>query len=198
MYGGRAAEKYGASCWRHEWLLGEMLARSLAAVDSSFKIQEERTSVKIKSVWFRLMALLAVLLPAIMLFAQEEEGSGASGPNNAAALALAGGMMLVMFIFMAVIYIYMALALQTIAKKTNTENAWLAWIPIINVILMLNIAKKPLWWIILFFIPLVNIIIGIIVWMGIAEARNKPNWWGILMIVPIVGIIVPGYLAWSE
>ena len=97
-----------------------------------------------------------------------------------------------------VFYVYMALALSTIAKKTNTENAWLAWIPIINIILMLNIAKKPVWWIILCFIPLVNIVIMIIVWMAIAEARGKPNWWGILMIVPFVNLIVPGYLAWAD
>jgi hypothetical protein len=92
----------------------------------------------------------------------------------------------------------MALCLQTIAKKTNTENAWLAWIPIVNIILMLNIAKKPLWWIILLLVPLVNIVIMIVVWMAIAEARGKPSWWGILMIVPLVGIIVPGYLAFSD
>ena len=62
----------------------------------------------------------------------------------------------------------------------------------------LRSAKKPVWWFILFLIPLVNIIIAILVWMGVAEARNKPNWWGILLIVPVIGIIVPGYLAWSD
>jgi uncharacterized membrane protein YhaH (DUF805 family) len=62
---------------------------------------------------------------------------------------------------------------------------------------MLNIARKPDWWILLFLIPLVNNNI-IIIWMGIAEARNKPNWWGILLIVPVANIILPGYLAWSD
>ncbi len=95
-------------------------------------------------------------------------------------------------------YIYFSLALQTIAKKTNTPNGWLAWIPIANLFLMLNISKKPLWWFILLLIPLVNLIFTIIVWMGIAEARNKPNWWGIMLIVPLVNIIVPGYLAWAD
>ena len=95
-------------------------------------------------------------------------------------------------------YVYVALALSTVAKKTKTENPWMAWIPIVNIILMLNIAKKPLWWIVLCLIPLVNIVIFIIIWMGIAEARGKPNWWGILMIVPFINLIVPGYLAWSD
>lgn len=101
-------------------------------------------------------------------------------------------------LFAAVVYVYISLALMTIASKTNTPNGWLAWIPIVNIILMLNIAQKPVWWIILLLIPLVNIVIAILVWMGIAEARHKPNWWGILMIVPVVGLIVPGYLAWAD
>jgi hypothetical protein len=87
---------------------------------------------------------------------------------------------------------------QTIAEKTNTENPWLAWIPIANIILLLNIAKKPIWWIVLFLIPLVNIIIVIMVWMAVAEARGKPNWVGILTLVPLVGMLVPGYLAWAD
>ncbi len=140
------------------------------------------------------LALAGLMVPAGALFAQENEGAaGAAG-----LMAALAGMLIFFFIFALVMYVYMALALQTIAKKTNTENAWLAWIPIINIILMLNIAKKPLWWLILFLIPLVNIVIAIIVWMAIAEARKKPNWWGILIIVPFVNIIVPGYLAWAD
>jgi len=90
------------------------------------------------------------------------------------------------------------LALQTIAQKTNTENGWLAWIPIANIILMLNIARKPIWWIVLFLIPLVGLVMYVIVWMGIAEARNKPSWWGVMVIVPVMNLIMPGYLAWSD
>ena len=118
--------------------------------------------------------------------------------SNPAAAALAGTMfMFLLFVFL-VGYVYMALALQTIADKTSTPNPWLAWIPIANAILMLQIAKKPLWWFLLFLVPLVNIVIAIMVWMGIAEARQKPNWWGILMIVPVANLVVPGYLAWAD
>lgn len=139
-------------------------------------------------------ALVVMLLPAISALAQEDN----SMPGAGGALALLAGMMVFIWIFMLAFYVYFALAFQTIAKKTNTENAWWAWIPILQVILMLNIAKKPIWWIILMLIPLVNIVVGIIVLMAVAEARNKPSWWGILMIVPVVGLIVPGYLAWSD
>jgi hypothetical protein len=95
-------------------------------------------------------------------------------------------------------YIYMAICLQVIAKKTNTTNDWMAWIPIANIFLMINIARKPLWWFILLLIPVVNIVIGIILWMTIAERRGKENWIGVLLIVPVIGIFVPGYLAFFD
>jgi hypothetical protein len=118
--------------------------------------------------------------------------------SRAADAGHAGAMLLLLGVICLPVYIYMALALQTIATKTATANGWLAWVPIANLILMLNVAKKPLWWIVLFLIPVVNIVIAIMVWMAVAEARGKPNWWGILTIVPLVNVVVPGYLAWSD
>jgi hypothetical protein len=120
------------------------------------------------------------------------------GSGNAAGALFAGTMLLFVLGMGLAGYIYVSLALQTIATKTSTQNGWLAWIPIVNIFLMLDIAKKPLWWFILFLIPLVNIVMAVIVWMGIAEARQKPNWWGILTIVPIANLVVPGYLAWAD
>ena len=122
----------------------------------------------------------------------------AQGSHNPAAALLGGTIFLFIMVLALACYVYVALALQTIASKTATPNEWLAWIPIANIFLMLAIAKKPLWWFILFLIPLVNIVMAVIVWMGIAEACHKPNWWGILMIVPIANLVVPGYLAWAD
>lgn len=85
-----------------------------------------------------------------------------------------------------------------IAKKTNTENGWFAWIPILNLILMIQCAKKPMWWIVMFFIPIANIVFMIMLWMAIAEAVKKPSWWGIMMIIPVMNVIAPGYLAFSK
>ncbi len=38
----------------------------------------------------------------------------------------------------------------------------------------------------------------IIVWMGIAKARNWPSWMGILMFVPLANLVIPGILAFSD
>ena len=96
------------------------------------------------------------------------------------------------------VYVWLALTLYVIANKTDTRNAWLAWIPIANLYLMCKVAGRSGWWTILFFIPLVNLILGVIIWMGIARARNQPEWLGILMIIPIVNLIIMGILAFSE
>lgn len=115
-----------------------------------------------------------------------------------AAMAVFGGIMLFMLLFLVIVYVYMAVCLMKMARKTNTPNAWMAWIPILNIILMVQVAKKPLWWIILFFIPFVNIVFTILLWMAIAKELGKPEWLGILMIVPVANFIVPGYLAFSK
>jgi hypothetical protein len=137
-----------------------------------------------------LPTLAAILFPASYAFAQFQD--------DRAPFAILGGFMLFVLLIAVAAYVYTALAVQTIANKTNTENGWLAWIPIVNIFLLVMIAKKPIWWFFLCLIPLVNIVVIVIIWMAIAEARGKPSWWGILLIVPVVGIIVPGYLAWSD
>ena len=143
--------------------------------------------VPFRFAWVVLVVL--VLLPSAS-FAQDD--------HNALTTGLGMGVMFFALLVGLAAYVYMSLALQTIATKTNTANAWLAWIPIANLFLMLSIAKKPMWWFLLFLVPLVNVVIAIMVWMAMAEARGKPSWWGILTIVPVANLVVPGVLAWSD
>ena len=59
-----------------------------------------------------------------------------------------------------VITIIVIVALWKIFEKAG-KPGWASIIPIYNVIVLLEIIGKPLWWIILLLIPLVNIIFGI-------------------------------------
>jgi hypothetical protein len=128
-------------------------------------------------------------------FSSQREFHHDLSPGQAAAVAAAVG---VAWLIGLIVYIYIALSLQVIANKTGTDYAWLAWIPLLNIYLMCKIAGKSMFFLFLFFIPFINIIAIILVWMGIAEARGKPGWLGILMVVPIVSLIIPGYLAFSD
>jgi hypothetical protein len=92
-------------------------------------------------------------------------------------------------------YVYFSLMLMILARKTGTPNAWMAWIPVVNLFLMCQIGRKPAWWGVLLLIPVVNIVVGVMVWIGIAEARGKPALAGVLVIVPVVNLLVMAYLA---
>ena len=119
-------------------------------------------------------------------------------PTTGVVAAIFGGIILSMLLIGLAFHVYLAICLIKIAKKTNTPNEWYAWVPVLNIILMLQIAKKPVWWFLMFFIPFANIIFSILIWMEIAKRVNKPDWWGILIIVPFINFVVPGFLAFSE
>ncbi|MBD3244993.1 MAG: hypothetical protein GF335_03305 [Candidatus Moranbacteria bacterium] len=140
-----------------------------------------------------------------------EYSSGAEqlDPTAAGAIAATFATFGIIFLILGIaLYVYYAICLMKIAKRLNVNNAWMAWIPVANVVLQLQVAKMSPWLALVFvgmFIPVVNFIAGIamlvinvISWMKIAERLGKPNWWGVLTLVPIVNLIVPGYLAFSQ
>ncbi len=122
-------------------------------------------------------------------------------PNSDAGNALLGaGVFTTALLFAAVMYILLALPLYAIAKKVGHDLAWLAWVPIANAWLMLDLAGLSGWLLILAFIPIVNIVFWFIMvyaWMKIAERMGHPSWLGILTIVPILNILVPYYIAYA-
>ena len=125
--------------------------------------------------------------------------SGADGFS-----ALVGAFLIGFLVFIIAFYVYFSLALMTIAKRTKTENAWLAWIPIVNIYLMMKIGKLPTWSLALWALVFVPMLGGLAsagmtvwYWWAIAERRGKEGWWGILMLVPLVNLVLVGILAWG-
>lgn len=109
-----------------------------------------------------------------------------------------GGFMLVGGIVGAVLYLFFAFCLFKIGKKLDVEMAWLAFIPIVQVWVFVASAGKPWWWILLLFIPVINLIIGIYLWMCIAENLGKSKWLGILMILPLINLVMLAVFAFSK
>jgi hypothetical protein len=50
------------------------------------------------------------------------------------------------------------------------KPGWAALIPIYNIIVFLDIIGRPVWWIILLFIPIVNVIVGFIVALDLSRS----------------------------
>lgn len=71
---------------------------------------------------------------------------------------------------------------------------WGALIPIYNLYLLCGIAGKPGWWVILMFIPIVNLIISILVSLGVAENFGKGAGFGIgLAFLPFIFYPILGF-----
>ncbi len=104
------------------------------------------------------------------------------------------------------VYVYFALAWKTIAKKMNYEKSWLAWIPIANFAMILQLGGFHWAWIFLILIPIVGwialFVLGVIATWRIFEARSYPGWFSLSMIIPQVGfilyLIAIGFAAWKN
>ena len=67
------------------------------------------------------------------------------------------------------------------------KPGWASIIPIYNIIVLLSIAGKPAWWIVLLFIPIVNLIIAILMYVALAEKFGKGG--GFAMGLVFLGVI---------
>jgi uncharacterized membrane protein YhaH (DUF805 family) len=76
------------------------------------------------------------------------------------------------------ILVFLIAAMWKVFTKAG-KAGWLILIPIVNVYQLLKIAGRPGWWLILFLIPLVNLIISILVSMDIAKSFGKGAGFGL-------------------
>lgn len=74
------------------------------------------------------------------------------------------------------------------------KPGWAAIVPIYNIIVMLEIIGRPLWWIILFFIPIANIVVGIITCLDLAKSFGRGAGTAVgLILVPFIFIPILGF-----
>ena len=80
--------------------------------------------------------------------------------------------------------IYLAIIVGVIAGMWRVftkagKPGWAILVPIYNLIVLLEIAGRPVWWFLLMLVPLVNIVIAIIVGIDIAKAFGKGTGFGL-------------------
>ncbi len=89
-------------------------------------------------------------------------------PDFSSAAGMGSGMLLIQLAF----YLFFAYCMFVLAKKMNVANAWMAFIPLLNLYLFVTMAGKPGWWVILFFLPIVNIVVVIVTLHSLAKLRG--------------------------
>jgi len=75
---------------------------------------------------------------------------------------------------------------------------WIGWVPIYNLITMLEIVGRPIWWVVLFFIPLVNLVVALLLAIDLAKAFGKDLLYGIGLLIPCVGLVLVLMLAFGD
>jgi hypothetical protein len=75
------------------------------------------------------------------------------------------------------------------------KPGWACLVPIYNLIVMLQIAGRPLWWFVLLLIPMVNFIVAIIIMVDIARAFGKGVVFGVfgLALFGFIGFPMLGF-----
>jgi hypothetical protein len=112
------------------------------------------------------------------LFAQNDAGGAVAG-------------ILAMLIYLAILIAILAGAWKMFEKAG--KPGWAAIIPIYNIIVILEICGRPIWWILLLLIPCVNIVIAVIMWIDVAKSFGKSELYGIglaflgFIFIPMLG-----------
>jgi Family of unknown function (DUF5684) len=96
---------------------------------------------------------------------------------SASLFASSGGAFFGFIVYLAIIVLEIA-GWWMIFSKAGRPG-WGAIIPIYNVYLMCKVAGRPGWWLLLFLIPIVNIVIAIIVGIDIAKNFAKSAGYGV-------------------
>jgi len=107
---------------------------------------------------------------------------GASGGSGAGAI-------LTLFFF-AMIFVMIAAQWKVFTKAG--QPGWACLIPILNLLVILKLVKRPMWWILLFLIPIVNFVTLLIVLVDLAKAFGKGIGFaiGLIILGPIFYLIL--------
>lgn len=112
-------------------------------------------------------------------------------------------------------HLVVAFFLMKIAQRLKMDNAWLAWIPFVNLVLVFKMGNMSPWLTLIvlgFFVPIpgINVLIAgvcsialivvlIVAFIKIAEKLRKPAWMGVLSVLfAPINLIFMGILAYGK
>ncbi len=128
------------------------------------------------------------LLPVLLAALQEPPQGGDDAAAGLVAGLLALGIPAFVGGILCCVFLPVAAGMWKTFEKAG-QPGWAALVPIYNIIVLLEIVNRPLWWAVLLFLPCANIIAGVIIQMDVAKAFGKDALWGI-------GLAFLGFVFW--
>ncbi len=138
--------------------------------------------------WMAVLVLGSWLLPAIAVAQQPpqspEEQAAAAAAAGAGCVGC-GAFSLFFFVVVLAVSVLSIIGMWKVFEKAG-KPGWASIIPIYNVFVMIQIAGRPDWWLILAFIPIVNLVL-VVLPFDIAEKFGKGAGFGLgLLLLPLI------------
>ena len=95
-------------------------------------------------------------------------------------------------------FIWNAICLRRIAKKSRTEPSWLAWVPIGQLYLIFKLARTSGWYMLFVYVPFFGSLLALAVWSRVPKCLGIVGAQRFLIIVPLVSDIYIGWLAFRQ
>lgn len=103
--------------------------------------------------------------------------------------AIIGAAIVFYFVFFALIMalsVLMIICRWKIFEKAGQEG-WASLIPVYNIMVMMDITGRPMWWILLMFVPFANIYVAFTSGIDLAKCFGKDTGFGLgLIFLPII------------
>jgi hypothetical protein len=113
--------------------------------------------------------------------------------NSAGAVAEVMAIFAAMFIPLLIIWVITVIGQWKVYEKAG-KPGWACIIPIYNLIVMLEIIGKPIWWIFLFLVPCVNIIFAIWTFNLLSKSFGQSEGFTIgLVLLPYIFFPILGF-----
>jgi uncharacterized protein DUF5684 len=100
---------------------------------------------------------------------------------NTESSAGAGAFGVVFGVVMFAVAVVMIASMWKVFVKAG-QPGWAAIVPIFNIITLLKITGKPLWWIVMFCIPFANFVVMILLVVSLAKCFGKSTGFGLGLI----------------
>jgi len=127
--------------------------------------------------WIHMLALLAEDL--------DYDQTGGGGISSGALIAI-------LLVYLVLVVVILAAAWRVFTKAG--QPGWAAIVPLYNGYVLLKVVGRPGWWLVLFFIPVVGIVVGIIVALDLAKSFGKGGGFAVLLILlPVIGYPMLGF-----
>jgi TRAP-type C4-dicarboxylate transport system permease small subunit len=121
------------------------------------------------------------MLSSALLFAQVDNAQGG------------GAIAIVVNLIVIALAILVIIGNWKLYEKAG-KPGWASIIPIYNVVVLLEIVGRPIWWIILMLIPCVSLIVAIVVVIDLAKSFGKDTLYGLgLVFLPFIFFPMLGF-----